>query len=278
MKKTCAVLNTLMVWLGATLVSYAQNWKEIEMIPERLTISANKTTNLIFPYPIKSGDCGSKDVLVQKAVGVENILQLKAGKIGFEETNLSVVTNDGALYSFILNYALIPSEINFKAERPMVKPSAVAVFSEDATTDKIRQRTNLVAGKKRTIKNIRDINNGVVLDLKGFYYSDGICYLQLYLQNFSIIDYDIKMLKLYYRDVQKSKRTASQEIEIQPIHSLGNVKMIKGNSEQTLVVALNKFTIPDKKRLDIELMEKDGGRNLHIHFGNKTIMNAHTIN
>src|SRR4051812_37752723 len=65
--------------------------------PYPLNITLNKTTNLIFPYAIKSVDRGSADVLAQKAKGVENILLVKAGKENFSETNLSVITADGKL-------------------------------------------------------------------------------------------------------------------------------------------------------------------------------------
>ena len=55
--------------------------------PYPLTIAVNKTTNLIFPYAIKSVDRGSADVLAQKAKGVENILLVKAvGKIFQKQT------------------------------------------------------------------------------------------------------------------------------------------------------------------------------------------------
>lgn len=47
--------------------------------------------------PLKSVDRGSKDVLAQKAKGVESILQVKAAKTNFDETNLTVINADGKL-------------------------------------------------------------------------------------------------------------------------------------------------------------------------------------
>ncbi|MEO8172835.1 MAG: DUF4138 domain-containing protein, partial [Sediminibacterium sp.] len=63
--------------------------------PYRLEITANKTTNLVFPASILSIDRGSQDVIVQKAAGVENILRVKADTKAFAETNLSIITSDG---------------------------------------------------------------------------------------------------------------------------------------------------------------------------------------
>jgi len=55
-----------------------------------------KTTNIIFPYSIVSVDIGSRDVLAQKAKGVENILQIKAARDSFPQTNISIITADGS--------------------------------------------------------------------------------------------------------------------------------------------------------------------------------------
>src|SRR4051794_40844033 len=78
------------------------------MDPYPLQICYNKTTNLVFPYNVKSVDRGSADMLVQKAKYADTILQLKAASEGFKETNLSVVTSDGKLYSFLVQYAPSP--------------------------------------------------------------------------------------------------------------------------------------------------------------------------
>jgi len=41
-----------------------------------------------------------------------------------------------------------------------------------------------------------------------------------------------------------------------------------------LVIALEKFTIPDAKFLAIQIMEKNGGSHLSMKIGNKKIMQA----
>lgn len=276
MKKTSAV------WMGIFLILFnyiaqAQPAKaqEATMIaPYRLSITYAKTTNLIFPYAIKSVDKGSKDVLVQKANGVENVLQLKAAKQGFDETNLTVVTADGSLFSYVLNYALAPTGINIKAENPQIKPAPVAVFAADATTDKIRSNAEKVLTKKRSVGGPNDKNNGITVGIKGLYVQEDVFYLQLYLENHSAIGYDLGMFRCFIEDKKKSKRTASQEMAIEPLYLLGNLKSVRPNSEQTVVVVLPKFTIPDKKRFRLQIMEQNGGRNLVLQLDNRSIMKA----
>src|SRR5690606_26501384 len=101
----------LMILLLTNFKGLAQ--QAAQSIPSRpIEIAFSKTTNLVFPFEIKSVDRGSKDVLAQKAGGIENVLQLKAARQDFDETNLTVITSDGKLYSFLVNYADNPSALN----------------------------------------------------------------------------------------------------------------------------------------------------------------------
>jgi conjugative transposon TraN protein len=223
-----------------------------------LSIAYNKTTSLVFPLMIKTVDMGSKDLLVQKARGVENVLQVKAGKENFIETNMTVITADGKLYSFVVNYAADPSSLNVQLD------NTPTLFEK-------------IAGQKRSVFGIRDKKYEMSLGLLGLYIEKGIIYYQLELQNRSNISYDIDMLRFFIKDKSQSKRTASQELEQFPLSVYGNTGFVAGKSKQTIVVALSKFTIPDKKFLYIQLMEKNGGRHLLLKVKNRDIIKAKRI-
>lgn len=64
----------------------------------------NKTVSIIFDSPVRSVDLGSRDLMADRADGVENVLKVKAAKMGFNETNFSVITADGKFHSFVANY------------------------------------------------------------------------------------------------------------------------------------------------------------------------------
>jgi hypothetical protein len=85
------------------------------------------------------------------------------------------------------------------------------------------------------------------------------------------------MLRFFIRDKKQSKRTASQELEQTPLYVYGNTGSIEGQSKMIVVVALPKFTIPDKKLLYIQLTEKNGGRNLQLKIRNRNIIKAEDI-
>src|SRR3546814_19550304 len=97
-------------------------------------------------------------------------------------------------------------------------------------------------------------------------------YYQLELSNDSHIGYDIGQVRVYIRDKRKAKRTASQELELQPLFIQGNTQRIDGMSSQSKVVAVDQYNIPDKKYLAIHVLEGNGGRNLDSWSGNTAII------
>jgi hypothetical protein len=82
------------------------------------------------------------------------------------------------------------------------------------------------------------------------------------------------LLRFYISDKKKSKRTAIQENELKPLCVAGNMTQVKANSNSVIVVALDKFTIPDAKYLAVQFMEKNGGRHLSMRVSNRKIMKA----
>lgn len=276
-KKSAAWISGIMMFLIA-LSGYAQETRTTQIKSDELSISSIKTTNLIFPYAIKSVDKGSRDILVQKAIGVENVLQVKAARALFPETNLTVVTADGSLYSYVLNYAEKPLQLNIRMDQTGDKPSPMAVFNSNETNDLLQARAQKVWNKRNTIERKGDHSNGIRISIKGIYVNGDELYFQLGLENTSVIDYDIKMLRFFIMDKKKSKRTTSQELVIDPVYILGDTRLLRTNTEHTMVVAVPKFTIPDKKNFIIQMQENNGGRNLRINIENKDLLKAHIVN
>ncbi|SDW13572.1 Bacteroides conjugative transposon TraN protein [Hydrobacter penzbergensis] len=277
MKKISARVVTGILLLLLSVRLFAQNNAETKVTvikPYVLPITFYKTTNLIFPYAIKSVDRGSKDILVQKAKGVENILQVKAGKPGFDQTNLTVITADGKLYSYILNYSDTLSVLNIRFDNTTaVYPEAL--FPNISINEaQVKADADTVAMTKETIHGVKDKSYGMKMKVSGLYIKGDVLFLRLTLQNQTNINYDIDQLRFYIRDEKKAKRTATQELEISPLYIKGDTLVIARQTEKVFVYALPKFTIPDKKYLAIELMEKSGGRHLRIHVHNKTIIRA----
>lgn len=81
----------------------------------------------------------------------------------------------------------------------------------------------------------------------------------------------------FIKDKKRSKRTAVQEVEQKPVYTAGNLNKVKGHSNTVFVIALEKFTIPDKKYLAVQITEKNGGRHFLLRLNNKEIMKAKVL-
>ncbi|MBF4485814.1 conjugative transposon protein TraN [Flavobacterium sp. CSZ] len=245
---------------------------------KNLQIGYSKTTSIIFPYAIKSIDKGSPDVLMQKAKGVENILLVKASKENFNQTNLTVVTADNRLYVFVLNYDESCPDLNIKADNTAVVSGNILFSMENDNQKKIEQYASLALSKKKKLEGLKRSRFEMKLNVTGIFIHQDILYLRLLLGNNSKINYEIDQLRFFIRDRKKSKRTASQEIEVIPLYSTSASSVIPDKSEVNIVYAVSKFTIPEKKYLTIQLIEKNGGRHIEIDVKNNDLINLDVLN
>ena len=271
MEKLIGFLLALLVFIpGRAQESVAQNYVQIDPAP--LAIAVGKTTNIIYPFTIKSVDRGSRDVLVQKAKGLENILLVKAGKECFEDTNLTVVTTDGKLYSYSVRYDEATSQLNLDYTKGNALNTAVTFNAAQA-----KALSKAVALSERNIYGIKDKSDGVKLLVEGLFVRENIFFFRVQIENKTNINYDINQLRFFIKDQKKSRRTASQENEIKQLYVHNPVSAVRGNGKEVIIITVPKFTIPDKKEMIVQVMEKDGGRHLEVHIKNRTIMKAEIL-
>ena len=258
------------VFLFAGFHTFAQSTVD----PQRIEITFNKTSNIVFPSVIKSVDRGSRDLLAQKVRQVENVLQVKAGRRNFQETNLTVITSNGKLHNFIVNYSDKPEQLNWFIDQAESTDQDI-FFTQSVDEKKMQQKFGIILTDKShfLFKNVA--RYGMSLSLFGIYVEGRVMFYRLHLINRTNIDYDMESLRFYVIDKQRVKRTASQEVEQIPVFVSDQTQdCIKGNSEIDLIYALEKFTIPEAKRLIIEVFEKHGGRHLKLSIKNATIVGA----
>lgn len=227
-----------------------------------LSISTDKTTSLIFPFPIKYVDRGTRDILVQPVKEDERILLVKAASKQFAETNLSVVTGDGNVYEFTVNYTPQPSVLVLHL--PPNKKATISAYANAILNNPPRRISKVEHG-------------AVITKLSGIYIKDDVIYYQLEIHNHSPLDFDIELLKFFITDKKRSKRSSVQENELVPLYVAGNRSKVKAYNFSVVVVALDKFTIPDAKFLGIQLMEKNGGRHFNLKVYNQQILKARML-
>lgn len=225
-----------------------------------ISISTDKTSSLVFPNPILHVDRGAKAILVQAVKDAPHVLLVKAAAKHFTETNLSVVTADGNVYSFSVSYTAQPKEqvyqIAAKKENPL-NNNAIALLDNP-----------------RTMKGIRDCEWNMMAEVTGIYAQNDVLYFQVQFSNQSPLDYEPELLRLFIRDNKKAKRTAVQEQEQTPLLMQNRPIVIKAMSSHTMVIAVQKFTIPDNKKMLLQCMEKNGGRHLQLRINNRKLMQS----
>ena len=257
--------------------------------PYALEVTFSKTVHLIFPAAVRYVDLGSSDLLAAKADGAENILRVKSAVQGFDrETNLSVITEEGAYYTFNVKYADEPEKLSVEMADFLHgwnvenKPgNGIPVYLSDLGNESpyvVRLILETIHKNNRTkIRHIGSKNFGIQYLLKGIYSHNELLFFHLHLKNKSTVAYNMDYIVFKIVDKKVAKRTAMQEQIITPIRSYNQVTGVAGKREERTVFALPKFTIPDDKQLIIELMERDGGRNQTLTVENADLVRAEVI-
>lgn len=78
-------------------------------------------------------------------------------------------------------------------------------------------------------------------------------------------------------DKKVAKRTAIQEQILQPLRIHNDIVRIGGNQSKRSVFALEQFTLPDDKVLEVTLFEQNGGRHQTFIVENEDLIRAKNI-
>jgi len=256
--------------------------------PYNLEVTFDKTVHVIFPSEVKYIDLGSPNIIAGKAEAAENVVRVKSAVKGFnEETNFSVITDEGSFYSFNVKYANEPQKLNIEM-KDFIHDGAVVNRPNNSMEiylselgNESPQEVNLTMksiykNNKKEIKNIESKRFGIQFLLKGIYIQNDLLYFHTEVKNSSNVPFDLDFVRWKIVDKKVAKRTAIQETVIEPVRAFHFVTKIQGRSLERTVFAMNKFTIPDDKKLVVELFEKNGGRHQSFDIGNDDIVHAET--
>lgn len=300
MKKVFAILALMMGIVsvitaqtnntGDLFEGYTQKIAYDRMVPPHgLEVTFDKTSHVIFPAAIAYVDLGSANIIAGKADGAENVIRVKAAKRDFKgETNMSVITEDGAYYSFNVKYACEPRILNVEmadfihdGEAVNRPNNSMNIYLKELGNDSpmlVRLIMKSIWNEnKRRVKHIGSKSFGIQFLLKGIYTHNGLLYFHTEVKNSSNVPFDVDYIIWKIVDKKVAKRTAIQEQVIQPLRTQNFVMNIKGKSSERTVWTMEKFTIPDDKRLVVELAEKNGGRHQTFIIENTDLVRARVI-
>ncbi len=210
--------------------------------PHGLEVTYDKTVHIIFPSEVRYVDLGSPDLIAGKADGAENVIRVKATVRDFpNETNMSVITEDGSFYTFNVKYAAEPLLLNVE----------MCDFIHDG--EAVNRPNN---AQEIYLKELGSESPMLVrLIMKSIHKQD----------TWKIVDKKV------------AKRTAVQEQIILPLRAQNYATCVPGKKSERTVFTMAKFTIPDGKCLVVELNEKNGGRHQSFVIENEDLVRANTI-
>ena len=258
--------------------------------PHGLEITYDKTVHVIFPAPVRYVDLGSPNLIAGKADGAENVIRVKATTRHFrQETNMSVITEDGNFYTINVKYADEPLLLNVEmcdfihdGESVNRPNNAMEIYLTELDNESPRLvrliMKSVHENDKRRIRHIGSKRFGVQFLLKGMYTHSDLLYFHTQVKNTSHVPFDVDFITFKIVDKKVVKRTAMQEQVIYPLRAYNYVTRVNGRDSECTVFALPKFTIPDDKKLVVEMLEKQGGRHQRFEVVNEDLVRAETVN
>ncbi|MBC8152526.1 MAG: conjugative transposon protein TraN [Bacteroidetes bacterium] len=263
----------------------------LPMLPESvrpayaLQVSTTKTTHLIFPHEIRYADLGSKEIAGEAVEKAGNVFRLKAvGHNPMMETNLTVVTADGRLFSFMVAYKESPDALTYDLTRMLLdgsvsKAAKLGSGSKARLADNLNRLGEQAMNSRRKIRHVGFKTQGMNLYLKNLLYKDDVMYLVLGLENTSKLDYDIDYLRTYVTQMKRvGESSATQDVPVDPIKVFDESEgVVSRRDHLTKVIALDRLTLEKDRRLVVQVGEESGGRQLTISIGPEELATARPL-
>lgn len=288
---------TLLAALFAAAKVMAQNdgaTSRQGLTPRTIEVGFTKTVHILFPAPVTYIDIGSMAIIAGKADGAENVVRVKAAVRDFaEETNLTVITEDGGFYTFDARYAENPSMSTIEiaaAESPAAQPASASepvradegrvllreVGRERPATIK-RVLSDIYRQNRADVKGIHTRKYGVEVEVRGIYVHNDVIYLHVQIANNTNISFEVDYRRFVVADRKAAKRTAQQQRIIEPLRVCNDPLIVRGHQRQRIVFALPKLTLEEDKILLLEIAEKDGARHQCLEISSKELLGAKAL-
>ncbi len=288
---------TLLAALFAAAKVMAQNdgaTSRQGLTPRTIEVGFTKTVHILFPAPVTYIDIGSMAIIAGKADGAENVVRVKAAVRDFaEETNLTVITEDGGFYTFDARYAENPATSTIEiaaAESPEAQPASASVPAradegrvllrevgrERPATVK-RVLSDIYRQNRADVKGIHTRKYGVEVEVRGIYVHNDVIYLHVQIANNTNISFEVDYRRFVVADRKAARRTAQQQRIIEPLRVCNDPSIVRGHQRQRIVFALPKLTLEEDKILLLEIAEKDGARHQCLEISSKELLGAKAL-
>ena len=120
-------------------------------------------------------------------------------------------------------------------------------------------------------------NGKMRLVVRGIYTRGKSLFFSLKLINKSPLDYDVDSIRFFVAEKVKGVHSPERLNELKPVYVYDSATLVKGYGRVTTVYVLQRMSLARHHRLQIEVLEKNGGRQLLVQAANFTLETAKLI-
>lgn len=247
---------------------------------DRIEVCENKATHIISNEKVTYLQVGDHDKIMAEIVPEHpNLVRVKAVKNFEGESSLTLVSA-GKVYSLFVKYT-DTNELSWQLEdfHFMKNGNLVGGRLPEYLLREISFQ--ILSKNKKHIKKRKEKKDGIRFQLTNIYLKNDFLFFELEITNQTNLGYEVEGFHWWIGDKRQYKATNVQEYPVEPKYQHYNIKTIPAKTKLREVFVLPKFTIPDKRILTIEMLEKalgNTGRKLSLEVKNRDILEAGKIN
>lgn len=246
--------------------------------PEKEVIqcSTSSDIHIVAPNKITYIDFGNESISASLAEGTQNILRLKATTPFSEETNLSFALSDGSFYSYDVTYNEEPITAVYTLDNGS---NTESVILEDKTISLSDQKTILkkALAKSRAFYSLGLQKYKQKISIRNILTHKEQTILDIEFLNGSEVPYDVDFFKFVIKNNKTNKRTASQDIDLVGEIISPFLGQVPPKQKERIIVVFPKFTLSDNQHLELNILEKGGGRNINYIISDESLNDANTL-
>ncbi|UOB16662.1 DUF4138 domain-containing protein [Abyssalbus ytuae] len=246
-----------------------------------IAISDIKTTHLIFNDKIKYLDIGSRYFVTDT---IENIIKVKHIGGDFTEkdeekkTNITIITRKGDYYSIPLFFERNIANTTYKLD-PLSNKNNISMSQNQKKAAEYEMICHLSrkAADNYNIKGNRDL---LFTKVSGIFYKENYIAIRIEVKNFSTIDLNIDhFLFRFIKNKRYAQDAVYQERVLRPVMVCNETDKVKGvGGIEVFSFIFEKFTPNDNEKLQVDIIEKNGGRSTTITIPRKKLLTPKLIN
>ena len=253
-------------------------------VQDTLYASDTHVVALVFPESIRQAITGTAHFTFSFNTEIDQQIGLLQGHPG-ANSNLLVITENGQMYSYHLQYAEEPKQMIYFAgeteDRARLLPTAQAftlplkpqknkaalpekeALPKNEINTHHRETIRGLSFKKAVLSSKR--KRGLALRLRSLEYKQSYVYAVIDIANTSGIDFQVDYLNTFKISSKARRKSSFQKLPLHPIYRHRFPELILNGQTKRLVLVFNKFTFWDNEQLQLELAEKNGSRQLVLN-------------